>query len=252
MTDHPSFFETFVGRIKAYAMAILLVFVIVLFLIATVMTFFYTGQRNQNRFLTDSYHQAQAQYNRTQQQLDGISFELEQKKNQLGQEQTKTKVLVGDNQLLKSLFDDQQSRFARTLKNLEIKVKDLQSIANFRVETTGQFVTITKDSITNHYVPGKRKEDTVRQVIQVINFQEPNGWFTMSGTIRGDTMNFKPTFREEYDLAVFQQRRTKKYFFDWFPGKETVGEIVNHNPYSSTKSLKLVAKQPRRRFLGIF
>jgi hypothetical protein len=246
-----------VVRVRAQANFVLWILVMLLSLIAGVLIYLYRGQRKQNAFFKASYYEARHQYQTTRSQLSGISFELEQKKNALRQEQTKTQVLVADNRVLKELFANQQSQFAYTLKNLEVKVKDLQSVANFRVETSGQFVTITKDTIQERIVPPlanhrSARQDTVREKIKLIQFQEPQGWFSLTGSIQGDTMQFKPTFREEYDLAIYRERAPKRGWWDLLPAKRTVGKINTKNPYSSVKEFTVVAKRERRKFLGIF
>lgn len=200
---------------------------------------------------------AQAAYHSTKQQLDGQSNILSQTKNELGQEQTKVTVLTGNEKVLKMLFKEQNQEFAKRLDELGIEMKDLKSVTNLKVTTSGQFVTVTRDTIVERFeekmIGEEMITDTIREKLTLINYKEPNGWFTMSGSIHGDTMKFEPSFREEFDVVIADERMKKRFWWDLFPPKQTVGTVESKNPYSKTNEVKVIVKEKEKtKLFGIF
>jgi hypothetical protein len=200
---------------------------------------------------------AQAVYHRQQNEMIGVKDELSQKLNQLGQQETKVVALAGDKQSLQMLLNAQDRFLSVKLKELELKLHDLKSVTNLKVTTSGQFVTVTRDSIIER-VTEKLAGDTLRQEIikeklTLINYKEPQGWFTMTGSISGDTMKFEPIFFEEYDIAIHDERKPKRYLLDLFPGKHTVGTVISKNPYTRTNHVKVILQEKeKRKLFGIF
>lgn len=219
------------------------------------MLFAYMSKVIYNQKLRLDY--AKAVYHATEDQLKGVSHVLSQKENELGQQQTKVVALKGDKETLQLILDNQSSLFARQLQQLKIDLKDLKSVTNLRVTTSGQFVTITKDTIIKKVV-GRKAGDTLTQEkvlekLRLIDYKEPQGWFTMKGSIRGDTMKFNPVFYEEYDVAIHEERKPRKHWLDLFPGKQTVGTVLSKNPYTKTNSVKvMVQEKEKRKLFGIF
>lgn len=198
---------------------------------------------------------AQSVYKEQQKEFLSVQHVLEQKVNELGQQETKVTVLEGSNELLKLHLQNQRSFIHKALADFEIKLKDLKSVTNLRVTTSGQFVTVTRDSIITKVIqtPDSSRPDTVKSLVKIIDYKEKDGWFSLNGVISNDTMTFTPVFYNDFDLAYYRERKPKRYFLDLFPGKRTVGKVINRNPYSNTTHFETVINLgKRKKFLGIF
>lgn len=234
---------------------ILLVVIIVLSLVVLMVAAFAHNQRLQLQYAQAVYHRTQADFSRQGAQLVATKNVLSEKINELGQHEMKVKVVEGNYDQLKALQQAQYGAFARTLKEFGVDLKNLKSVTNLRVETSGQFVTITRDSITENVVQRPAGDsvgsDTVRQIFRVINYKEPAGWFTMQGTIKGDSMSFAPTFYNDFSIVAHSERAPRRAWWDLFPPRRTVATVVDKNPYTKSSQLEqvILSKRRNRRFL---
>jgi flagellar basal body-associated protein FliL len=238
-------------RLRAYIIMILIILMLVFAVGAVVMVFLYQGQRDQSDFMS-------AAYKKTKGQLTGLSKQLEIKTNKLGQEKAKTVVLETNNkelhEILKADNSEDRAFMMRTLKEFGIKIKDIKNVTNLKVESSGQFIAVTRDSITETIRKGLRGYplDTVKSTVKVFHYRDTLGWFDMNGVITADSIRVTPTFYNDFDVAIHSEKIPKRYFLDLFPPKHTVAEVVNRNPYTKTKDLRTIVRKPRQKFLGIF
>lgn len=189
--------------------------------------------------------------------LNGVSNILSQKENELGQQTTKVEAISGEKKQLELYLHTQDKYLTGRLSQMDIKLKDLHSVTSLNVTTSGEFATITKDSIIEKivykYVGDSLKKDTVRQAFKVINYREPKGWFEMNGSIHGDTMKFNPVFYEQYEVLLHEERKPKRYLFDFFRRKQTVGTVFSKNPYTRSNEVKvIVQKKQRKKLFSLF
>lgn len=189
--------------------------------------------------------------------LNGVSNILSQRENELGQQTTKVLAISGEKEQLFQLIESNDKQLADRLKKMDVKLKDLHSITLLEATTSGQFQTITNDSIIEKiiykYVGDTLKKDTVRQAFKLINYKEPSGWFEMKGSIHGDTMKFNPVFYEEFDIMLHKEKKPKRYFLDLFRKKQTVGTIFSKNPYTRTNGVKVILQEKEKKgFFSLF
>lgn len=209
----------------------------------------YTNRKQDMQSIYD-----RAVYNSLKNEMDGVTNILSKTKNELGQEKTKVSVLLVNEKSLANMLSDQNNTFAKTLRDLKIDMKALQSVTNLKVTSSGQFVTVTRDTIVERIekkLIGKQiVTDTIQEKLTLISYKEPNGWFDMSGSIHGDTMKFEPVFYEEFDVAIYEEKINKRYWLDFFPPKHTVATVQSKNPYARTNDVKIIVKEKERK--GLF
>ena len=214
--------------------------------------YLYMGQVNQNRFMiAESKHRDGKQ--------KGLENLISQVKDSLGVERTKVFTLTGTQEQFASIINMQkqmqegQLSMQKELDWFGIKLKDMQNSPNLKVETNGEYFTISRDSIVR--VP---KHDTIRDTVEierkifkVLEFGNDQ-WFTAKVVINGDSGSIRPKVVNEFKVMSYNEKRKKKAWWDFFPGKQTVSEIHVLNPYSTVKEFRVINKEKKKKFLGIF
>jgi hypothetical protein len=147
--------------------------------------------------------------------------------DELGREHAKAYVLEVTNNGLNALIDSKDQYILNILNQNDIKKKNLLSATHLE--------TVTKKTFTIPLKPNPSDSIPFRKQIE---YSDP--WFSISGLVTSDSVTITPAFLNTQDIIFHRERRKKKYLFDWIRPKVLTAEVINHNPYSSTKSLKVV------------
>jgi hypothetical protein len=157
-------------------------------------------------------------------------------KDEAGQWRNKAEVANASASTLKELAKQGDPRMTQILKEFEgVKksFKNLESFTELQAQTISQLTGMVKDSS----IKVIKGNDTITVKVKKIRAQ--NDWNKYDITVFGDTANIKREGKEEFDQAVFWERK-------WFLGKKKwSSEIVSKNP--ETKIIKQSSLSVKKR-----
>jgi hypothetical protein len=209
----------------------------------------YIGQVAQNKFMISESQR----HKKGQQHMEAL---IEQLKDSAGREHTKVEVLSGTKENLEGLLKIANSDLKRQLDAFGVQLKNLQNSTNLSVTTTGKYNGMVRDSTIALSRHGKNQQghDTVyveKKVYKVLDFDE-NEWFKAKVVVNDDKATIQPTIINQFEMMSYKERRPKQAWWDFFPGKRTVAKIHSLNPYSHVSDYRVIEKEKKRKFLGIF
>jgi hypothetical protein len=127
-------------------------------------------------------------------------------------------------QFTKSELERYNSDLVKTVEDLNIKVKRLQSVSQTATKTVYKVETVFKDSIIVNYKDSTVVLDTLR----CVNYKD--AYLTFEACEQSDTLN---AFIESRDtLITIVHRVPKRFWFIRFGTKAIRQEVLSKNPHS--------------------
>ena len=181
----------------------------------------------------------------SQEMYDASQDSLHKTINSLGQEETKTKLLVGSVDDLKKLSSSKDSSIQRLIKLVNKKTISASVISNTTSNTTSSAtISHARDTIR-----GKGK-DSLIYIYPEYTKRDSNKWEQIYAKANKDsfTINYK-IFNE---FAFKQEWEKQKVKGKLFKQKVAMAKITNLNPHTETRELKsFVVEPPKQKRLGI-
>lgn len=143
--------------------------------------------------------------------------DVEHYKTESGKNAASVQKLTLTNAELKKNYDD----IVKTAKDLDIKVKRLQSVSNTSTETKVEIKTVVKDSIV--YIKG--------EPIKTLAFDWRDPWTDVEGIIHKDSVNLN--IQSTDTLVQFVHRVPHKFWFIKWGCKAIKQDIVSKNPHTN-------------------
>ena len=182
---------------------------------------------------------------------DGISQEMYEASqdslhkviNSLGQEETKTKLLMGSVDDLKKMSSSKDSSIQRLIKLVNKKTISASVISN----TTSNTTTTATISNSKDTVRGK---DSLIYIYPEYSKRDSNKWEQIYATANKDSFTIKYKIFNEFDFQqVWEKQKVKGKLFKQ---KVAMAKITNLNPHTETRELKsFVVEPPKQKRLGL-
>ncbi|MBO7261523.1 MAG: hypothetical protein J6U95_01165 [Alistipes sp.] len=142
--------------------------------------------------------------------------------------------------LQKSEFESLMPQYAREIKDLRLKVKDLESIAHASTSTTAEITAPLID-----YVPRQTMDERIQAVTDslaalyagVKTFHWSDGWLSISGEVMNDSVKCRVENIDSLTLVVHRER--KRCLFRR-KGKILHYDIKSANPHTSVKDIQYI------------
>lgn len=154
-------------------------------------------------------------------------------KNQAGLSRAQAEAVEADREVIEAAYGD----LVRDLKKqLDIKIRQLQSVSTITTTTGGEVKTVTKDSLI--YI------DTTRVKAKVFQFRDR--WVDLNGYFLRDSLSLQYKFYDSLTLATSWKRK------NIFANRELQIDAISANPHSSITGLRTISvKSPVRSRVSI-
>lgn len=145
--------------------------------------------------------------------------------------------------LKQSEFESLMPKYAREIRDLRLKVRDLESVAHASMSTTAEITVPLID-----YVPRQTMDERVQAVTDslmtlyarrdnVRTFQWSDGWLSISGEVSSDSVNCRVENIDSLTLVVHRER--KRCLFRR-KGKILRYDIKSANPHTRVNDIQYI------------
>ena len=179
----------------------------------------------------------------SQEMYDASQDSLHKTINSLGQEETKTKLLVGSVSDLEKLSSMKDSSIQRLIKLVNKKTISASVISSTTSNTTStETISHSRDTL--------RGKDSLIYIYPEYSKRDSNKWEQIYARANKDsfTVNYK-IFNEFSFKQEWEKQKVKGKFFKQ---KVAMAKITNLNPHTETRELKsFVVEPPKQKRLGL-